>query len=333
MNIFKRILKILAIIILVIAAVGFIFFPGKIHIERSVSINKPAALTYGYISDWKNWNNWSPWFKKDPNAKYEFGNVTTGVGATLKWQSEKREVGTGSMTFSELKPDSLVRIAMRMGGSEAGSYYRIVPEGETTIVTWAFDGDMGANPLLRIMGHFMKDMMANDFDSGLAALKILLESMEDKPAYQVEEVNIPAGNYLYVKDHANEKSISEHLGKDYNLIGMTLEKQQLQMAGAPFAIYYTEANSAWDFDAAILIDKKGKNDGDVKAGTRKEGKAVVVHYFGPYMGSYKAHNMAKDYIQKNNKTIAGAPWEVYVTDPGTEKDTMKWQTDVFYPVK
>ena len=29
----------------------------------------------------------------------------------------------------------------------------------------------------------------------------------------------------------------------------------------------------------------------------------------------------------------GAPWEVYVTDPGAEPDKSKWRTDIFFPVR
>ena len=30
---------------------------------------------------------------------------------------------------------------------------------------------------------------------------------------------------------------------------------------------------------------------------------------------------------------AGAPWEVYVTDPGKVTDQSKWRTDIFFPVQ
>ena len=30
---------------------------------------------------------------------------------------------------------------------------------------------------------------------------------------------------------------------------------------------------------------------------------------------------------------AGAPWEVYVTDPGAEPDQSKWRTEIFFPVR
>lgn len=333
MRTFKRILKVLAILILVIAAVGFIFFPGKVNVERNIVIDKAPSETFSYVSDLKNWNQWSPWYKKDPNAKYEFENGSTGVGATLKWQSENKNVGTGSMTIAEQKPDSLIRMNLAMGGGTSLGYYRMTPEGEGTNFTWGFEFDAGANPLMRIMGHFMKGMVAEDFDAGLSQLKMNLESMEGKQTYQVEEVTVPALNYMYVSDSANIRNISERLGIDYGLIGQSMSKQRLQYSGAPFAIYYTASDTAWAFDAGIPVDKKGKNDGNVKAGERKEGKAVVVHYFGDYSGTVKAHAQASDYIEQNKKTVIGAPWEEYVTDPGVEKDTAKWQTDVYYPVQ
>ena len=55
--------------------------------------------------------------------------------------------------------------------------------------------------------------------------------------------------------------------------------------------------------------------------------------FGPYELTAKAHTAIHEYIGAHNKKIIGAPWEVYVTDPGLEKDTAKWETDVYYPVE
>jgi len=40
----------------------------------------------------------------------------------------------------------------------------------------------------------------------------------------------------------------------------------------------------------------------------------------------------KKFIATNNKKIIGAPWEVYVNHPMVEKDTAKWQTDVYFPI-
>jgi effector-binding domain-containing protein len=335
MRIFKKIITVLAILLLVIAAIGFIFFSPHMHFERSIVINQRPAVIYNYISDLKNFNEWSPFYKMDTTAKYELVNGSTGVGATLQWDSKKSDVGKGKLTLSDLKPDSVVRMTLKMDDNERPgyAYYTINPEGDSTKVTWGMDGDAGPNPLYRIMGAFMGSFMGKIFDQGLKDLKNNVENMETPREFKVEEVDVPAGNYMFVRDSANYKTISSRLGEDYGMIMQACGKQKLQIAGMPFAIYYTESDTAWAFDAGMPVDKKGKDEGRVKSGEMKAGKAIVVHYFGAYDGVGVAHKTADKYIASNNKKVIGAPWEVYVTDPGLEKDITKLQTDVYYPIE
>jgi hypothetical protein len=39
------------------------------------------------------------------------------------------------------------------------------------------------------------------------------------------------------------------------------------------------------------------------------------------------------YIEDKGYTMNGAPFEQYITDPGMESDTSKWQTNIYFPVK
>ena len=38
-------------------------------------------------------------------------------------------------------------------------------------------------------------------------------------------------------------------------------------------------------------------------------------------------------MKANDVVSPGPSWEVYVTDPGAEPDTSKWQTDIYFPVE
>jgi effector-binding domain-containing protein len=333
MKIFIRILKILAIVILVIAAAGLLFFPSSLHVERSIEVNKSPEAAFAYVSDLKNFNSWSPWYKLDPNGKYEFENGTNAVGSKLKWDSKNNKVGQGSMLISELKPDSVVKMDLEMAGGKANAFYTVVPTETGSRVSWGFDADAGMHPLMRIMNKVMKGYLEGVFDGGLIDMKKNLESAPDVSMYQIEEVKTPSAYYLFVHDSANAADIGAHLGKDYGMIGQAAAKQKLNMTGAPFAVYYNGGETSWGFDAGVPFDKKGKNDGNVKAGERKAGNAVLIHYLGNYMGVGKAHAQAHEYIAKYNKKITGAPWESYVTDPGVEKDTAKWKTEVYYPIE
>src|SRR3954470_13023173 len=188
MRIVKRILVVLAILILVIAAVGLLFFPAQVTVERSIVVNKKPSQTYAFMSDLKNWNSWSPWYELDPNAKYEFVNGSNSVGSSLKWESPVKNVGKGMMTFTELKPDSAVYIDLNfMEQGTAKSYYTIQPDGEGSKVSWGLKMDAGANPLMRIMGSFMDGMLGKYFEKGLTKLKSNVESMKSETSYKVEE--------------------------------------------------------------------------------------------------------------------------------------------------
>ena len=112
-----------------------------------------------------------------------------------------------------------------------------------------------------------------------------------------------------------------------------MAKQKLTQAGAPFCIYYKWENNTFEFDAGIPTSAAGKTDGAVIASEIKAGKAVVATYFGKYEDSGKGHDAAKKYIADKGLTILGAPWESYANDPMSEKDTAKWQTDIYYRIQ
>jgi effector-binding domain-containing protein len=65
----------------------------------------------------------------------------------------------------------------------------------------------------------------------------------------------------------------------------------------------------------------------------KGGKAVVVHFFGPYDMTGKGYEAGQNYIKEKNLVAGDAPYEVYIGDPGTEKDPYKVQTDIVFPIK
>lgn len=334
MKIFMKILGAFAAFILIISAIGFIFFPSHIHVERSIVIDRDKAGIFNYLNELRNQPSWSPWHEKDINTKYIFSEPSSGVGAEMKWDSPVKDVGKGSMKNTKVVSDSLIKMDLNfMDNGTAQGAYTFSSEGKGTKVVWSLDMEAGANPLFRIMGKFMDGMVGKDFEKGLIKLKAVQEAMPVGPVTTLEESAVPESNYLSFHGKADVANIATFLGNSYGLIGAELGKQKLKMSGAPFAFYYTNSSTAWEMDAAIPTATLGKSNGTIKAGKISAGNAVCVHYFGSYDKISKAHSMAHDYISAHNKTIIGAPWESYITDPGVEKDTLKWQTDVFYPIK
>ncbi|MFI5218582.1 MAG: GyrI-like domain-containing protein [Bacteroidia bacterium] len=334
-----KILKKLLIGIVVLFAVLFIislFLPSKVHVERSLTMNAPVETVFNQVNTLKNWNNWSPWYKLDTAMKMTYEGPASGVGASYSWESENSQVGKGKLTISESVPNSLVVTNLEFNG-EMGAIggYKFEPGDSGVKVTWYFDAEMNGM-FHKYMGLIMSGAMNKVFDQGLNDMKTVAESMPPpvtKTPMTVEMTTTSDITYLAIRDTVSIPTIGMKLGMAYGTIQEAMKKQGLEFAGQPLAIYYTDSQTNWDMDAAIPVNKPGKADGKVKPGQLKAGNAVVAHYYGDYSGLGTAYGAIQEYISANNKKKVGAPWEVYVSDPMTEKDTAKWQTDVYFPVE
>lgn len=330
MKILKRVLLGLAILLLLVSAVGLLFFSAHIEVNRSVTIKASSEAVFDYVNEIRNFNEWSPWYRMDTAAKYVFEGPAFGKGASMKWESDSANVGKGSMVYTESVPYSVIKQDLDfMDGGIAKSEYRFSLSDSGTVMTWHFAVDAGANPLLRIIGAFMDKMVGRDFDKGLARLKKILESA---PVLKVQQVDFPEMHYLSVRAKADERSISSVLGQSYAQIMSVMQKQGLVFADAPFAIYHTPP-PVFDMEIGIPVVDPGKASGGVKPGNLGPCKAVMVRHFGAYEKTAEAHAVIDRHIKENGLTVIGSPWEMYVTDPATEKDTAKWETDIYYPVK
>jgi effector-binding domain-containing protein len=218
-----------------------------------------------------------------------------------------------------------------MGTSHGGWLIKDSADGSN--VTTFMEMDMGF--FGRPMGLLMDKMLGKDFEKTLAGLKELSESIPAAPASSnilVEPTKTEEQLLATYKSTTNLKNISADIGASYMKIGEFLKKNKLEMAGPVMAIYHSFSPEKIEMECAVPIGKEVKGDGTVNVIKMPAGNAVVAHYYGPYSGTETAHKAIADFVKANNKKVTGSPWEVYVTDPGIEKDTAKWLTEVYYPV-
>lgn len=176
MRILKRILGVLAVLILAMVLIGMLL-PREVEVTRTTSIDAPASEVFPHVSDLKATEAWSPWLGIDPDVQTTFSAATSGVGATMSWTSEHPNVGNGSMEIVEVVENTRVVNALDFGDmGKARAIYDLVENGGQTEVTWGLKADMGSGPIGRWMGLMMDTWVGADYERGLANLKVLVES-------------------------------------------------------------------------------------------------------------------------------------------------------------
>jgi Polyketide cyclase / dehydrase and lipid transport len=150
--------------------------PDRFEVQRSTSIRASAERIFPLINDLRTFNTWNPFDKKDPNMKGTYSGPESGKGAAYAFESS--QAGTGRIEIADAAPPSRVTMRLTMMKPLAADnrvQFILQPQGDTTRVTWAMDGDV---PFIGKLIHLFVDMdrmVGQEFAAGLAALKAKAE--------------------------------------------------------------------------------------------------------------------------------------------------------------
>lgn len=151
--------------------------PSHYQVERSATMNAPAAVVFAQVNDFHKWDAWSPWAKMDPNMKQNYEGAPAGNGAVYSWAGNS-DVGEGRMTITESRPSDLIKIKLEFIKPFAATNatdFTFVPQGNQTSVKWTMSGDKNFITKAFTMFMNMDKMVGNDFEKGLAQMKTVAE--------------------------------------------------------------------------------------------------------------------------------------------------------------
>ena len=174
------ILAVIAIVIIAVLAIAATR-PDSFRLQRSATIKAPPDRIHALINDFHSWGAWSPWEKIDPALKRTFSGPRNGQGAVYEWEGNNK-VGSGRMEILESAPG---RIAIKldfikpMEGHNTAEF-TLVPQGDSTEVTWAMHGPVPYVGKIFQMFVSMEKMVGGQFETGLANRKAAAEGAAAK---------------------------------------------------------------------------------------------------------------------------------------------------------
>lgn len=172
-------IKIIAVAVVALLAIILIYAvtkPDLFHVERAIDIQAPPEKIFGLINDFRQWDAWTP-YNKDPAMKKTYSANTSGKGAHYAWEGNK-EVGQGEITITDATPPREIEMELHMIKPFEGRnhvVFSIEATGGITKVTWALEDQH--TYFLKLLSIFisMDKMIGNDFETGLARLKVTAE--------------------------------------------------------------------------------------------------------------------------------------------------------------
>ena len=127
--------------------------------------------------------------------------------------------------------------------------------------------------------------------------------------------------------------IVQAMGTLFGEVNAYIQQSGSKAAGMPLAIYHSMPGPTVELECAMPVASALAGAGRVRAGELPAGKAATVTHVGPYDDLPHAWEGLTEWMKSQGLEASGAPWEVYVTDPGAEPDQSKWRTNIFFPVR
>jgi effector-binding domain-containing protein len=262
------------------------------------------------------------------------GGITKGVGASYSWTSENS--GDGSISYAEVVANQLIESKLYFGSPEDEPAQGLMIFSEVADgvkVTWEIHMDMGNNPVMRIMGRYMDEMVGSTFENGLIAMKKITEN--EKPIITVNELDIESVPFISVLDSCSINEMSQKISLNYSILGSYIGSNQIKSGSFPRTSFHTwNPPTKVSFEQMLILSEVHESQDDViQSGMTYSGKVITATHVGSYETSSVIWEALDEYMTSNGMEMNGSPWEEYENSPRNQPDPSQLITNIYMPVK
>jgi len=153
-------------------------------------------------------------------------------------------------------------------------------------------------------------------------------------AYSISKKELAPQPVLVVKRRVKPTEIAATLAEVLGHVFVHAQKNGIALAGQPFTRYLEWGPGLWTIEAGLQVAAHAGagSEGEIRPETLPGGLVATTVHSGAYDKLNEAHAAVQQWIEAEGLRAAGAPWEVYVTDPTDYPDPKDWKTEVFWPL-
>lgn len=157
--------------------------------------------------------------------------------------------------------------------------------------------------------------------------------------YEIEVKQLAAQPVLIVRRRVARSDIALTIGKELRAVFVYSQAHGIGITGHPITRYPEYGVGMVTLETGVRVTSHpgewtpGEGDGNVIRELLPAGPAASTVHCGLYDGLQDAYAALEKWISENGREASGAPWEVYLNDPGEFPDPKDWKTEVFWPLR
>ncbi len=150
---------------------------------------------------------------------------------------------------------------------------------------------------------------------------------EKKMPYLITKKEVSPQPVLVVRRKVKQAEIAATLAEVLGQVFLHAQKTGAALVGQPFTRFVEWGPGLLTIEAGLPVAAASPGTAELPGGL-----VATTTHTGPYDKLSEAHAAVQVWIEEQGLTAAGAPWEVYTTDPADYPDPKDWKTDIFWPL-
>ena len=304
----KKILITLVLLLVLVLAAVYLFIPGKIKIETSISLNAALPGVSRSLMDENNWKKWWP-----GESVFNYNKQTYSIRSKIS---------------------SVLNIDIYSGKDTVTSRLVLVPiENDTMTIGWHAELMTSSNPFTRFSQYRHAKATKKNMNKILQSMKAFLEKTKNIYGFEIKETLVTDSVLISVRrsfeHYPNVQEIDAMIQdlKKYIVQNNAIEKNSPMLNVLKLDSSHYEAMSAIPVDKALprtneFAPKFLLKGGNVLEAQVQGGPTTIEN------GLQEIEKFRSDY----KYTSPAIPYQLLVTDRLKETDTTKWTTKLYYPV-
>ena len=142
---------------------------------------------------------------------------------------------------------------------------------------------------------------------------------------QVNLIETQSKNIIFIREKMNVSDYGKYLGKLYEII----MADKYKITGVPLSIFHDREFNPENYDIEIAVPVEEKTE---KTRELSGGLCATALFKGPYSELTSVYTKLNQWIENEGYRIISAPYELYLTNPGTTAPE-NYMTEIYCPVE
>lgn len=154
--------------------------------------------------------------------------------------------------------------------------------------------------------------------------------------YSITKTRLEPQPALAIRRSIKRSEIAPTIAEVLHKIFLAAQKGGVALMGPPFMRCLNAGPGLMTIEPGMRVSGMATNidlGGEVVWETLPGGEAATTVHMGKYEDLPEAYVAIEQWMKAEGLKMGGAPWEIYVTDPGDYPDPKDWKTEIFWPLE